>query len=221
MFSHVHPDWTFINKTFVFVLLKDPICHCMEWKCCLNLQSERSRILVFYIDIYHTSTPRVTHLSHHFNSLISFSIFLSNLSHLWLFLSVRILPRVLHFFPRLRERAANSNLFYKSPEYKLTPKLMSQIKITNSIFNICLGDARGKTQKKKPILITDSKGFSLQQEVSTEKFIDLLIISESKLSIYDTCFIWKALKSNLVKKAKPLFSSGWSHVILQQKPEST
>jgi hypothetical protein len=76
--------------------------------------------------------------------------------------------------------------------------------MTNSIFNICLGDARGKTQKKKPILITDSKGFSLQQEVSTEKFIDLLIISESKLSIYDTCFIWKALKSNLVKKDKAI-----------------
>ena len=98
---------------------------------------------------------------------------------------------------------------------------MSQIKITNSIFNICLGDGRGKTQKKKAILITDSKGFSLQQQVSTEKSIDLLIISESKRSIYDTSFIWKALKSNLVKKAKPLFSSGWSHVILQQKPEST
>ena len=98
---------------------------------------------------------------------------------------------------------------------------MSQIKITNSIFNICLGDGRGKTQKKKAILITDSKGFSLQQQVSTEKYIDLLIISESKRSIYDTSFIWKALKSNLVKKAKPLFSSGWSHVILQQKPEST
>jgi ornithine cyclodeaminase/alanine dehydrogenase-like protein (mu-crystallin family) len=47
---------------------------------------------------------------------------------------------------------------------------MSQIKITNSIFNICLGDARGKTQKKQAILITDSTGFSLQQ-VSTEKFI--------------------------------------------------
>ena len=76
---------------------------------------------------------------------------------------------------------------------------MWQIKITNSIFNICLGDARGKT-----ILITDSKGFSLQQEVSTEKFIDLLIISESKLSIYDTCFIWKSLKSNLVKKDKAI-----------------
>ena len=70
---------------------------------------------------------------------------------------------------------------------------MSQIKITNSIFNICLGDGRGKT---------DSKGFSLQQQVSTEKFIDLLIISESKRSIYDTSFIWKALKSNLVKKNK-------------------
>jgi len=81
---------------------------------------------------------------------------------------------------------------------------MSQIKITNSIFNICLGDARGKTQKKKAILITDSKGFSLQQEVSTEKFIDLLIISKSKLSIYDTSFIWKALKSNLVKKDKAI-----------------
>jgi hypothetical protein len=97
---------------------------------------------------------------------------------------------------------------------------MSQIKITNSIFNIFLGDARGKTQKKKAILITDSTGFSLQQ-VSTEKFIDLLIISESKRSIYDTSFIWKALKSNLVKRTKPLFSSGWPHVILQQKPEST
>jgi hypothetical protein len=79
---------------------------------------------------------------------------------------------------------------------------MSQIKITKSIFNICLGDARVKTQKKKAILITDSKGFSLQQQVSTEKFIDLLIISESKCSIYDTSFIWKALKSNLVKKDK-------------------
>ena len=204
MYSHVHLDWTFINKTFVFVLLKDPICHCMEWKCCLNLQSERNRILVFYIDIYHTSTPRVTHLSHHFNSLISFSIFLSNFSHLWLFLSVRILHRVRHFFTRLREWAANSNFFNKSPEYKLAPKLMSQIKITNSIFNICLGDARGKTQKKKAILITDSKGFPLQQEVSTEKFIGLLFISESKLSIYDTCFIWKALKPNLVKKDKAI-----------------
>jgi hypothetical protein len=81
---------------------------------------------------------------------------------------------------------------------------MSQIKITNSIFNICLGDARGKTQKKKAILITDSKGFPLQQEVSTEKFIGLLFISESKLSIYDTCFIWKALKPNLVKKDKAI-----------------
>ena len=80
---------------------------------------------------------------------------------------------------------------------------MSQIKITNSIFNIFLGDARGKTQKKKAILITDSTGFSLQQ-VSTEKFIDLLIISESKRSIYDTSFIWKALKSNLVKKDKAI-----------------
>ena len=46
---------------------------------------------------------------------------------------------------------------------------MSQIKITNSIFNICLGDARGKILKKKTILITDSKCFSLQQQVSTEK----------------------------------------------------
>ena len=81
---------------------------------------------------------------------------------------------------------------------------MSQIKITNSIFNICLGDARGKILKKKTILITDSKGFSLQQQVSTEKFIDLLIISESKLSIYDTCFIWKALKSYFVKKDKAI-----------------
>jgi hypothetical protein len=80
---------------------------------------------------------------------------------------------------------------------------MSQIKITNSIFNIFLGDARGKTQKKKAILITDSTDFSLQQ-VSTEKFIDLLIISESKRSIYDTSFIWKALKSNLVKKDKAI-----------------
>ena len=82
---------------------------------------------------------------------------------------------------------------------------MSQIKIKNSIFNICLGDGRGKTQKKKAILITDSKGFSLQQQVSTEKYIDLLIISESKRSIYDTSFIWKALKSNLVKKDKAIF----------------
>ena len=75
---------------------------------------------------------------------------------------------------------------------------MSQIKITNSMLNICLGDARGKTLKKKVILITDSK------EVSTERFIDLLIISESKLSIYDTCFIWKALRSNLVEKDKAI-----------------
>ena len=81
---------------------------------------------------------------------------------------------------------------------------MSQIKIKNSIFNISLGDGRRKTQKKKAILITDSKGFSLQQQVSTEKFIDLLIISESKRSIYDTSFIWKALKSNLVKKDKAI-----------------
>ena len=80
---------------------------------------------------------------------------------------------------------------------------MSQIKITNSIFNICLGDARGKTQKKQAIPITEGTGFSLQQ-VSTEKFIDLLIISESKRSIYDTSFIWKALKSNLVKKDKAI-----------------
>jgi hypothetical protein len=30
------------------------------------------------------------------------------------------------------------------------------------------------------------------------------VISESKLSIYDTCFIWKALKSYLVKKDKAI-----------------
>ena len=66
------------------------------------------------------------------------------------------------------------------------------------MLNICLGDARGKTLKKKVILITDSK------EVSTERFIDLLIISESNLSIYDTCFIWKALRSNLVEKDKAI-----------------
>jgi hypothetical protein len=41
-------------------------------------------------------------------------------------------------------------------------------------------------------------------QVSTEKYIDLLIISESKRSIYDTSFIWKALKSNLVKKDKAI-----------------
>jgi ornithine cyclodeaminase/alanine dehydrogenase-like protein (mu-crystallin family) len=56
---------------------------------------------------------------------------------------------------------------------------MSQIKITNSIFNICHGDARGKTQKKQAILITDGTGFSLQQ-VSTADFeffvIDFFLI---------------------------------------------
>jgi hypothetical protein len=40
---------------------------------------------------------------------------------------------------------------------------MSQIKITNSIFNICLGDARGKILKKKTILITDSKCLSTEK----------------------------------------------------------
>lgn len=81
---------------------------------------------------------------------------------------------------------------------------MSLVKIRGNCFKINLGDARNKTCKRKAVLISDSKGKYIQQEISTEKFLDLTIISHPGLQIDNTNFIWSTLKRTIKKKEKAI-----------------
>ncbi|CAC5359742.1 unnamed protein product [Mytilus coruscus] len=57
---------------------------------------------------------------------------------------------------------------------------------------------------KKALLIADSRGRYLVDEISTEKFIDTKIVSEPGLSINKTHIIWKAIKVNIEKKDRAI-----------------
>ncbi|VDI33955.1 Hypothetical predicted protein [Mytilus galloprovincialis] len=81
---------------------------------------------------------------------------------------------------------------------------MSTVKVRKNIFSICLGDARKKEPKKKALLIADSRGRYLADEISTEKFIDIKIISEPGLNINKTHIIWKSIKANIKKKDRAI-----------------
>jgi hypothetical protein len=60
-------------------------------------------------------------------------------------------------------------------------------------FDINLGPVRNKTRKKSTILLTDSKGKYISEQISTETFLDIQIASKPSIKIEtpETAeFIW-------------------------------
>ena len=84
---------------------------------------------------------------------------------------------------------------------------MTESKIRKRIFDINLGPVRNKTRKKSAILLTDSKGKYISEQISTESFLDFQIASKPSIKIEtpETAeFIWSILKNLLQYQDKAI-----------------
>ena len=77
---------------------------------------------------------------------------------------------------------------------------MTESKLRRRIFDINLGGARNKNRRKQAILLTDSKGRYLEEELPTESYLQLQIVHKSSISTDSPetrPFIWSTLRNLL------------------------
>ena len=95
-----------------------------------------------------------------------------------------------------------------------------RIKIRKRIFDINLGPVRNKTRKKSAILLTDSKGKYISEQIPTESFLDFQIASQPSITIEtpETAeFIWSILKNLLEYQDKTIIFLWLRHLRLHHK----
>jgi hypothetical protein len=77
---------------------------------------------------------------------------------------------------------------------------MTESKLRKRIIDIKLGGARNKNRRKQAILLTDSKGKYLEEELSTESYLQLQVVHKSSISTDNPetrPFIWSTLRNLL------------------------
>lgn len=77
---------------------------------------------------------------------------------------------------------------------------MTESKLRRCTVDIKLGGTRNKNRRKQAILLTDSKGKYLEEELSTESYLQLQIVHKSSISTDNPetrPFIWSTLRNLL------------------------